>query len=193
MKRAYSFILCCGFLAAWLWFPAPTASAKNKAEIADVQVNHEGEILLVGFRIENCFNPDMEEAIRSGMSTTFRIRVVLDKTGFSLLPLRSPILDMVLERTIRYDRLRQEFIVQIPEFSERIYTTSDFEEAKNLMTTVRGLPVIPLWRLQKDQTYQLRLKAELSKFQLPAFLRYIFFFVTMWDFESDWQRVNFSL
>jgi hypothetical protein len=57
---------------------------------------------------------------------------------------------------------------------------------------VENLPVIPLWRLQKSQPYHLRLKAELSKVQVPFFIRYIFFFVSMWDFESDWQKVTFS-
>jgi hypothetical protein len=46
--------------------------------------------------------------------------------------------------------------------------------------------------MQKEATYQIRMKAELSKVNLPLFFRYIFFFVSLWDFETDWQKVTFS-
>ncbi len=41
--------------------------------------------------------------------------------------------------------------------------------------------------------YELAIKAELSKVELPLFFRYIFFFVSLWDFETDWQVVTFTL
>ena len=38
---------------------------------------------------------------------------------------------------------------------------------------------------------QIRAKAELSKLTLPFFLHYVFFFVSLWDFETDWYTIDF--
>jgi hypothetical protein len=166
------------------------AVAKNKADIADIVISKERESLEVSFRILNCFTPKMEEAIRSGVSTSFRILVELEKPGMAFF--RSKSLNFSLEHTIKYDRLRNVFKVTLPEHPDGVVVTKDFDEAKVWMSCVKELPVIPLWRLQKKELYQLRLKAELSKFRLPLFFRYIFFFVSLWDFETDWHQVTLT-
>ncbi|WP_353806870.1 DUF4390 domain-containing protein [Desulfobacter sp.] len=38
----------------------------------------------------------------------------------------------------------------------------------------------------------MRIKAELEKVTLPLWLHYIFFFVSYWDFETDWYVINFT-
>lgn len=192
MKKILLILLYSGFWLILLGiFILPPAMAKNKADIVGAKIGKEGEILEVSFSIQDCFTPKMEEAIRSGVSTSFRILVVLEKPGLPLL--RSKLLDLSLEHTIKYDRLRNEFRITLPEHPEGVVVTKDFDEAKRWMSSIRELPVIPLWRLQKKELYQLRFKAELSKFRLPLFFRYVFFFVSLWDFETDWQKITFSL
>jgi hypothetical protein len=104
----------------------------------------------------------------------------------------SQLLDVILEHTIKYDYLKNEYEVQLPENPDSIRITKDFVEAKRWMSTVRELPLLPLWRLQKGEAYDLRIKAELSKVELPLFFRYIFFFVSLWDFETDWQKITIT-
>ncbi len=166
------------------------AMAKNKADITDITIERDLGNLEVSFRVQECFTPKMEEAIKTGVLTSFRIRVILEKPGIAF---QSQVLENTIEHTIKYDLLKNEYDVRIPEHPERILRTRDFEEAKRWMSTVRNLPVIPLGRLEREQTYQLRLKVELSKIQLPLFLRYILFFVSLWDFETDWQQVEVTL
>jgi hypothetical protein len=162
-------------------------SAKNRAEIGDVEVMRNQGNLEVSFRILNCFTPKMEEAIQSGVQATFRIRIVLEEPGFPLF--KSQLLNLTFDHSIKYDRLKNAFYVTIPELPEREHIAEDFTEAKQLMSTVRSLPVLPAWRLEDDEEYRLRIKAELSKVRLPLFFRYIFFFVSLWDFETDWHQV----
>ena len=176
--------LCALFIEPWT---AP-ALAGTKAEISEVTVLTEGKNVELSFRIVNCFTPKMEEAIENGVPTTFRIHVVLEKTGLPYL--REKFLDIVLEHTIKYDRLRNRYRVQLPEQPERELTTADFEEAKRSMSSVKDLALIPLWRLGDRTNCQVLLKAELSKFYLPLLFRYIFFFVSLWDFETDWYKVT---
>jgi hypothetical protein len=53
------------------------------------------------------------------------------------------------------------------------------------------LSIVPLAQLQKGQQYQVRAKAKLSKLTLPFYLHYVLFFVSLWDFETDWYTIDF--
>jgi len=66
-----------------------------------------------------------------------------------------------------------------------------FDEAKKLMAEIDSLKVIDLNQLQKGTRYQIRTKAQLSKLTLPFYLHYVLFFVSLWDFETDWHTIDF--
>ncbi len=104
---------------------------------------------------------------------------------------KSKVADFTLQHTITYNRLNNEFQVELPEHPQKILITRDFDEAKQWMSTVQDLPVIATCRLKKDQEYHLKVRAELSKVELPLFFRYILFWVSLWDFETDWYTVVF--
>ena len=72
-----------------------------------------------------------------------------------------------------------------------IEMTKSFEEAQKLMSEINSLSIIPLGRLEKGRQYQLRTKAEVSKKTLPLNLHYVLFFVSLWDFETDWYTIDF--
>ena len=169
--------------------PPVCVAAPNKAEISKIVIDKNGKNLEASFRLIDCFNSDMEEAILNGVPTTFRIIVVVEKP--SLLLMKSKVADFTLQHTIRYNRLNNEFQVDLPEHPQKILVTRNFDEAKKWMSTVDNLPVIPTCWLSKDQEYYLNVKAELSKVELPLFFRYILFWVSLWDFETEWYTVEF--
>ena len=109
----------------------------------------------------------------------------------SLMLVKSEVVEFVLEHKIKYNRINNEFQVYLPEHPEKVLVTGSFDEAKKWMSTVENLPIIPTVRLQKDQEYYLKVKAELSKVELPLFFRYILFWVSLWDFETDWHTIVF--
>jgi hypothetical protein len=164
--------------------------ARNKADIVATKITNEEPNLKVSFSVQNCFAAEMEEAIWSGVVTTFRFLAVLERSGMPLV--HDKITDVSFEHSIRYDRIRKEFTLYLQEQPQRLRITNDFGEARQWMSEVRDLPLIPLWRLQKGETYRLGVKAELSKVQLPPFLRYIFFWVALWDFETEWHQETFT-
>jgi hypothetical protein len=168
-----------------------TLGASDNASIVDMTVSKESKQLEVSFRIDNCFTAKMEEAIQNGVPTAFRIKVTIEKS--SLMLVKSQIVDFVLEHTIKYNRLNNEYQVYLQEQPQLVLVTKDFDEAKGWMSTVANLPVIHTCWLRHGQEYTIRIKAELSKVALPYFLRYILFWVSLWDFETDWQKVNFSM
>lgn len=190
MKTAFLILLLGVVCAALPGALSPCSAARNQAEIGEIHIDQEKKNLEVSFHISNCFTADMEEAVLSGVETTFKILLVLEKPGFALF--RQKLVDVVLDHTIKYDRINNEFQVTRSQ-NQQVLTTTDFEEAKKWMSEVNDLPLIPMWRLEKDSEYRLRAKAELSKVHLPLFFRYIFYFVSLWDFETAWHEQTLTV
>jgi hypothetical protein len=190
-KSRIGLFLTCLLLCHLVQGVTPTF-ARNKAQIVDIRVFPDEPALKASFVVRNCFTPEMEEAVWSGLVTTFRFLAVLEKPGPTLPLVPDRIVDVGFEHSIKYDRLRNEFSVTFQEQLQRVRSTNDFNEAKQWMSEVHNLSLIPLWRLHKGETYQLSVKAELSKVRLPVFFRYIFFWVALWDFDTDWQEKLFT-
>jgi len=165
--------------------------AKNRALITDIRTGMADGNLTLSFSLQDWFTPEMEEAIRSGVAPSVHIRIILEQEGF--VPFKPKIVNKTLEHSVKYDRLRDAYRVDLSGSPDRVRFTKQLEEAQEWMSRVEGMPLVPLRRLKSDHSYLLRLKAELSKIQLPPFFRYVFFFVTLWDFETDWQKTRITL
>ena len=59
------------------------------------------------------------------------------------------------------------------------------------MADLNGVPIAQLKTLKRNEYYYVRIKAKLDKVRLPLRLEYVFFFVSLWDFETDWYRERF--
>jgi hypothetical protein len=178
-------LLCC----CLLWSSPPPLQAAE-ATLSDIIVTNTQEDLLVFFDIQGCFTREMEEAILNGIPTTFTIIIRLYKTRTFWFD--GSISSLRLEHTIKYDSLKNEFRVTRSEDSDNELVFKEFAKAKKAMAELRNIEVVPLKELQKRGQYQLRVKAELEKVRLPLYLHYVLFFVTLWDFETDWYTVDFT-
>jgi hypothetical protein len=178
------FLLLCLLLS----FPSPLQAAE--ATLSDIIVTNTQEDLLVFFDIEGCFTREMEEAILNGIPTTFTIYIRLYRAR--TLWFDASISRIELEHTIEYDSLKNEFRVTRSENEHRELVLKEFDAAKKAMAEIKNIKVVPLQELNKSGKYQLRVKAELEKVRLPLYLHYVLFFVSLWDFETDWYTVDFT-
>jgi Domain of unknown function (DUF4390) len=161
----------------------------KQAQISDIIVTNNQDHLLVYFFTKGCFTPEMNRVIMNGLPTTFTFLIELYKPRSFWPNLR--IASLKLHHTIKYDSLREEFSVVLSERGQQTFTVKDFNKAQEMMADVSNIQVIPLKALDKNNQYQLRIKAELNKVKLPLYLHYILFFLSLWDFETDWYVVDF--
>jgi Domain of unknown function (DUF4390) len=171
-------------------FFTPFALAKDMAEIQDIRLVNTRDDLLTYFKVTQAFSDKINQAIMNGVPTTFSFYIALYKGDSSWLD--KNIADIQIKSTIKYNSLKKEFSVLRPWKSENPVVTQSFDEAKALMTEIDNLIIIPLNRISKGNKYQLRIKAELDKVTLPLSLHNIFFFVSYWNFETNWYLINFS-
>ncbi len=174
------------FLLLFFWTGAVSA---REVILRDIILTTSKTNLLAYFTIDGCFTKNMQEAIFNGVPVTFTFIVKLNKKR-TLFPDKR-INSFKIYHTIKYDQLKDVFEIKRTERSEGVLTLKDFVQAKHIMGEVET-KVTPLFRLKKGEKYQLSLKAELNKVTLPLYLHYIFFFVSLWNFETNWYNIVFA-
>jgi hypothetical protein len=170
-------------LAGLFLFPSPLSA--DGAEIHDLQVMNSAEEVVVYARVTNCFTKDIEEAILAGVPTTFTFLVDLYRK-------RSGWMDKKLSRTtvhhtIKYDNVKKTFAV-LSDGEKEAAAFHDFESAKRAMADLNGIPVAKRKALEPGESYYVMVKAKLDKVRLPLNMEVVFFFVSLWDFETGWYR-----
>ena len=183
-------IFWAGILIIFLAFASSLSPSRGEeTRIDDLRVERERVFLSINFSVKNCFNTKMEEAIKAGVPTTFNFFVSLHKK-------RPLIWDKKIARhqfqhNVVYDNLKKDFRVWLEEQAKEI-KLKNLEEAKGYMARVVQFPVAALWELKAGE-YELAIKAELDPVKLPLRLETILFFVSLWDFETDWCRYTFRV
>jgi hypothetical protein len=157
----------------------------QKASVKNVNIKESSGVWKVSFEVENCFTEKMEEAIQSGIRTTFTFYIQLyqKRKWWKDRKLAS----VELRHTVQYIPIQKVYQVTLRENPSSLVTPS-LEEAKRLMSKVNELEVRPLTPLESDIPAYFQIKAELDPVRLPLRLEYLFFFVSLWDFETDWHN-----
>ena len=182
-KRHIAILLSC--LVLFL----PAYGYAQDPRLTNIIVTNTRDNLLLYVTVKDAFPPKMESAVQSGVPTTFSFLINLVRVrGFWF---DKQMTDLKVTHTLKYDNLKKEYTVTRSWEPEKTHVVKSFEEAKKLMTEVDSLVIAPLNELEKGKQYQIRVKAELSKLTLPLYLHYVLFFVSLWDFETDWYTVDF--
>jgi hypothetical protein len=185
MHKAVSLILP----VFMLLFVAVVPAYGRKANLTDIVVTNTRDHLLLYFTVNNCFTPELNTAIESGLNTTFTFFVkVCEKRG---LLWDKVVSSLEISHSIKYDHLKNVYEVKLSESNGKPVVVRSFEEAKKLMAEVAGLKVMPLQNLRKGRRYQVMMMAELDRIKLPLYLHYVLFFLSLWDFETDWATMDF--
>ncbi len=161
----------------------------KKAFIADIVLTNTRDDLLLYFTVKNCFTPNITKAIEAGVPTSFTFIVNLYEVK-RLQP------DKLISRVrfshrINYDSLKKVYSIRLSERDNGLIRVKDFSTAKKVMAEVVGLKLAKLKNLRKGRHYQVRMMAELDKIRLPLHLHTILFFLSLWDFETDWYTLDF--
>ncbi len=169
------------FLLIWIF---PPSAFCQKASIKDVNVKGTNGVWKVSFDVENCFTEKMEEAIQSGIRTTFTFYIQLYQKRSWWKDRK--IASVEFRHTVQYHPIQKIYQVKLAE-NQSSPIASSLEEAKKLMSKVKELEIRSSSPLEPGVPAYFRIKAELDPVRLPLRLEYLLFFVSLWDFETDWH------
>lgn len=187
MEKAQKALKILIFLFPFMLSAVPALG--EEASLTDIVVTNTRDHLLVYFTVENCFTPELDQAIENGINTTFTFFVELyEKREWRL---DREITELEISHSIKYDNIKKIYEVTLSEQDNKKVTLQDFDKAKKLMAEVVALKVTSLQNLRKGARYRVRMMAQLDRIELPLYLHYVLFFLSLWDFETDWHEVDF--
>lgn len=176
-------------LITLLFFSFNSLALAGDAKLTYLRINNTRDHLLVYLNIDGAFQEKIEEAILAGVPATFTYYIKLHQIRD--LWFDKEISNVKAIHTIRYDNLKNEFYIHRSWKNTASIVTKSLTEAKLLMSQINSLEISDVSKLTKGHQYQILAKAELSKVTLPFYLHYVLFFVSMWDFETDWYSTSF--
>lgn len=173
----------------YLLFAYPLISYGTEAQIRDVLIEKNPRSVVVFAKVANGFTKDMDEAILAGIPMTFTFYV--DFYQRRSLWFDKRLSSQVIEHTIKYDPVKKTFFVSSSRAREPS-SHQDFNAAKEVMVDLSGLEIVQVADLKKNAVYYLEIKAKLKRVKLPLKMEYVFFFVSLWDFETKWFKEEFK-
>lgn len=176
-------------LAGLVYLAAAATAAAQEARLKNITLSSTDERMVISMRVEGAFTPEMIAAVHEGAKTefTFRVRLFRDRRMW----LDEKLVHINLAHTLTYDPSRKVYAVYRSWAQASLVETRSLQEAQALMSQIERFNVLPLDQMQRGEGYELRAKAELSKVTLPFYLRYVFYFVSFWDYETEWHSVFF--
>lgn len=179
--------LVAGMVLIQATLPQP-AIAKRRCSLENIFITNTRDDLIAYFKITGAFTEKMSEAVLKGVpaSFSFFVSVYRNRDGW----FDEKIADVNVATTLKYNSLKQDFTVVRPWKTDRPFISTSFDQAKEMACNIYNLKIIPLEQLKKGEQYKIRIKAEMNKATLPLYLHYVFFFISFWDFETDWYTIN---
>jgi hypothetical protein len=184
----YTVVVVCLFIVfGSMALPMQVQAIEPK--MTDILITNNKENVLLYGRLVNGFKPEMELAILAGIPAIFNLQLEV----YQIRPYSwdKKLAAHEIKRTIKYDNLKKTFSVYNNGNSQPV-VFSDFESAQKAMEDFNGIGAVPLASLVKGGNYYILIKVKMDSARLPLHMENIFFFVSYWDFETAWERQNFS-
>ena len=174
-------ILLFGFWCCWV------GVAWADPAITQVSLNTEKEVITLNADLTDAFNEKMKEAIESGVAMTFTYEIEFLK--------HSPVFgDEVLSEntvthTVQFDTLKKTYLFSSKGKNvNRKVSTKSAEKYQELMLTLKQIPVAHVFKLDPEEKYYARVKAEMEADGLWFPFNYLLFFVPFDEFETSWTQ-----
>jgi uncharacterized protein DUF4390 len=168
----------------WCFLIAPAGANPSLSKIS---LNAEKELITLDAELVDAFNEKIREAIESGVPMTFTYEIELLKQS-------SAFGDEVVSKnkvthTTQYDTLKKtyQFSSQGKSFNRKV-TTKDTKKYQQLMLTLNDIPLAHVFKLDPEEKYYARVKAEMEADGLWFPFNYILFFVPFNEFETEWAQ-----
>ena len=168
--------------------PIPSAFA-DSPNIVNIGVATKGKYVVMNARLIDGFTEKITEAIESGVPMGFTFEIELRKQNTAWVD--SLVSSNTIRHKIQFDPLKKAYrFSEVGKNVRRKVITRKMSRYQKLMLTLKDIPIAPLFRLNPDEKYYVRVKADLEtdRFWFP--FNYIFFFVPFSDFETSWAQTS---
>jgi hypothetical protein len=158
-------------------------------DVVNIGVGTKGNYVVMNARLIDGFTEKIQEAINNGLPMGFTFEIELRKVNTVLMD--SLVSSNKVRHRIQFDSLKK--IYRFSEFGKnlkRSIITRKKARYQKLMLTLKDIPIAPIYKLDPDEKYYVRVKADLEtdRFWFP--FNYILFFVPFSEFETSWSQTS---
>ncbi len=174
-------------------FPAVAATDGNterQATINELTATTTEKSLIVFGTLENSFTSEMIEILHSGIALRFSFFVELYKTTDNWP--KELVATRTFQHIMTFDTLKENYKVTLEEDNNSVIAFRSLFEAQKVINDINGVKIVDLKQLLPDNTYSLRIRAELYQKTLPLSLHNILPFLSWWDVKTDWHSITFT-
>lgn len=158
-------------------------------DVVNIGVGTKGKYVVMNARLVDGFTEKIQEAINNGVPIgfTFEIELRQDNTAW----VDSLISSNKVRHRVQFDSLKKIYrFTEIGKNVRRNIITRKKSRFQNLMLNLKDIPISPIYKLDPNEKYYVRVKADLEtdRFWFP--FNYIFFFVPFSEFETSWAQTS---
>lgn len=158
-------------------------------DVVNIGVGTKGKYVVMNARLVDGFTEKIQEAIANGVPMGFTFEIELLKEN--MIWMDSMISSNKVRHRVQFDSLKKTY--QFSEFGKNVrrkIITRNESRYQKLMLTLKDIPIAPIYKLDPNEKYYVRVKADLEtdRFWFP--FNYILFFVPFSEFETSWAQTS---
>lgn len=170
MKRT-AIIVCISLFVLFHFFVEESYSIEGRLTQFTISKNQ----VEASIKVEDCFNCDLEEIILNGIPVRFLFDIKLYCQ--SLVWFDREISSLKLNHIIKYDNLKDVFIISYSDEDKSSVEVDDLVEAESLVSSVNDLKMVTKKFLNPRKNYYIKykveIKADTENSHLPLYLDYL--------------------
>lgn len=158
-------------------------------DVVNIGVGTKGKYVVMNARLVDGFTEKIQEAISNGVPMGFTFEIELRKANTVWMD--SLVSSNKVRHRVQFDSLKK--IYRFSEFGKNLkrnIITRKKSRYQQLMLNLKDIPIAPIYKLDPNEKYYVRVKADLEtdRFWFP--FNYIFFFVPFSEFETSWAQTS---
>jgi hypothetical protein len=158
-------------------------------DVVNIGVGTKGKYVVINARLVEGFTEKILEAIENGVPMGFTYEIELRKAN--TIWMDSLVSANKVRHRVQFDSLKKAY--KFSEFGKNVkrkIITRKKTRYQQLMLTLEDIPIAPIYKLDPNEKYYVRVKADLEtdRFWFP--FNYIFFFVPFSEFETSWAQTS---
>ncbi len=164
-----------------------TMTAEASPSLVNIGVGTKEKLVVINARLIEGFTESVEEAIESGVPITFTFEAELrQENNFWNDALIS---SNTIKHTILYDSLKKVYrFTEVGKGVKKKVATRNKQKYQKMMATLDDIPISSSRRLNFNEKYYVRIKANLETDRLWFPFNHLFFFLPFNDFDAEWAE-----
>ncbi|MFI4914207.1 MAG: DUF4390 domain-containing protein [Steroidobacterales bacterium] len=185
MYRTITSRLCFGLalLAAAISTPAAAGSLEGDFEVRSAYLVYDHGVVQLNAHVQYPLNDRIRTALLDGVTLAFDLDVTISRRR--RLWVNAGILDMNLRRELSFHAVTNRYVLRGPDGSEQ-ESFATVEAALERLGRVEDLPILDESQLTGPGPWQVGVRADVRRGQLPGALRALLFWSDDWNRSSDW-------